>query len=176
MNKKQKRNSFNVSNHILIQKEYTMEKINEKTWPEYYSRAKVVELSNGETMIRRFGKYMPNLIFLLSEENISVAWHRNDMEPLKLNIEFDGDLEWMPGDFWVSKKGSNCFRPKQNGKDLLIKIDWGGPFIASRGTEYDSVKSKALYARRAPSNGGGEGYNFYVFPKDYVEIVNINEI
>ena len=153
-----------------------MEKINERTWPEYYSREKVVELSNGETMIRRFGKYMPNLIFLLSEENVSVSWHRHDIEPLKLNIEFDGDIEWMPGDFWVSKKGSNCFRPSDHGKHLLIKVDWGGPFISTRGDEYDDIKNKTLYARRASSNGGGTGYNFYVFPKDYVEIVNIDEI
>ena len=167
----------------LIQKEYIMiiEKIKnkdlaERMWPELFGTStnnKPVELTNGEVLCNRFGKYQPNLCFVLNEEGAQLGW--DDKIP-NLNLEFDGDLDYIPGDFWVSKKGTHCFRPKKDGKHILLRVNWGGCFVSTRGCEYEEVKPLAIFSRRAGSNGGGTGYNFYIFDKNFHREVSIEDI
>lgn len=148
-----------------------------RTWPEYFELT-TPTLTNGDKLIRRYGKYNPGLCFLVNEKNNLISWYDGDYHHIDLNLEFDTSvaIEWMPGDFWVSKSGTSCFRPDENGKHVLIKVNWGGSFDPSRGTEYEEVSKLAIYSRRAESNGGGCGYNYYVFPKDYHRELDIDDI
>lgn len=147
---------------------------NPETWPEYNDSQRSIKLMNGETLIRRFGKYEPGICFVLSDETVSEYWRS---EPLNLNLNFDAhDVSWMPGEFWISRKGSSCFRPKDNGPHILVRTNWGGCFEPSRGIEYLEVKEFAIYSRKAGSNGGGSGYNYYVFSRDFRKEVSLDDI
>lgn len=137
------------------------------TWPEYLDES-TITLTNGEKIIRRYGKYQPGIAFFINEGNCTMEWYDRKVHQIDLNLEFDASsIKWIPGDFWVSKKGTNCFRPNENGKHILVEASWGGCFDDTRGTEYNRIKDLAIYARRASSNGGGMGDNYYVFPRDF---------
>lgn len=146
-------------------------------WDELSDPNKYTLLSNGEYLITRYGKYQPGIVFLINEDNIDMDWER-DMSKLKnpLNIRFNGHPEFMYGDFWISRKGSTCFRPNPSGEHILIRNSWGGCFDSTRGTEYEEISEDALYCRRARSNGGGCGNNYYVFRADFKKTVDLDEI
>lgn len=147
----------------------------QQNWPEYFDKAAAIELVTGEKIIKRYGKYNPGICFIMSDNNIDVEWKEYDSN--FLNIEFDASsVEWLPGDFWISKKGTSCFRPGEDGKHVLIKVHWGGCFESSRGEEYAEVKKLAVYSRRAPSNGGGAGKNYYVFEKGFRKEISLDDI
>jgi len=147
------------------------------TWPEYFEVNKSIKLGNGETLIRRYEKYQPAMCFLLTENNIDQHWLDVTYHGIDINATFDAKkVEWMPGEFWVSKKGTPCFRPKEDGSHILIRTTWGGCFEPSRGTEFPELKEKALFSKYARSNGGGAGYNYYVFPKDFRNEVSLDDI
>lgn len=148
--------------------------VNDVTWPEFYDSQRSIKLVNGETLIRRFNKYEPGICFVLSDETITEEWRKT---PIDFNINFDASsVSWMSGEFWISRKGSSCFRPKSDGQHILLRISWGGCFEPSRGREYSEIKQFALYAKRATSNGGGCGYNYYVFSKDFRKEVSLDDI
>ena len=44
-----------------------------KTWPEYYD-SETITLTNGEKLIRRYGKYQPGICFLISDNNALISW------------------------------------------------------------------------------------------------------
>jgi hypothetical protein len=150
------------------------------TWPEIYEEGyrdgePVIELTNGEKLIKRYGKYKPNVCFLLNDANKEIVWE--DAPKDLFNIAWDSShLEIMPGDFWLSKKGTKCFRPSKDGKHVLVRNNWGGCFEHSSGREFEEIKDLAIYARVARSNGGGAGNNYYVFPKDFRKEVSIDDI
>lgn len=111
-----------------------------------------------------------NCIEWVDDKNIDLRnFAIKDNYAENLNVHIDGSVcEVIFGDFFVSKKGKDCFRVKENGKHQLIVIDWGGAFNKSRGCTGDSISEK-LYYRRASSNGGGSGYEYIVTTKGYIQ-------
>lgn len=132
-------------------------------------------------IINQFGKYMPNMIFLIRKEfEEQENWFGNleAVDPLEykcipeitenMNVNFNGTTKVLFGEFWISKnKGTHCFRitPQSEAKHILIRVDWGGA-SNTRGNS-DGKEYNPLYFRHAPSNGGGTGYDYWVFPKNY---------
>ena len=140
-------------------------------------------------LVNDFGKYRPNITFVISKDvdlnatgkPISPMTYVSDREVTdSMNIGFDGDAEFIFGDFWRSKKGGACFRPKDPmvAKDLLIRVDWGGCFNSHRGVYSEDAKAieGVKYFRRASSNGGGAGCDYWVLPVGFFSIVHIDEI
>lgn len=142
----------------------------------FYENDRVFETETS-FMVNQFGKYQPNITFLVPKE-VNLGKNGKPMSPLtyvadkeitdNMNIDFDGSAAFMFGDFWVSKKGGACFRPKSptKAKHLLIRVDWGGAFNDHRGVYPGDAKKigELLYFRRASSNGGGSGYDYWVLP------------
>lgn len=140
-------------------------------------------------LVNVFGKYRPNITFIISKE-FDLDADGKPVNPLRyvsdrevtdsMNMNFDGDAEFMFGDFWVSKKGGACFRPKNPrvAKDLLVRVSWGGCFNSHRGTYSDEAKAieGIKYFRRASSNGGKAGNDFWVVPVGFARILHIDEI
>ena len=140
-------------------------------------------------LVNIFGKYCPNITFVISKE-FDLDADGKPVNPLRyvsdrevtdsMNMDFDGDAEFMFGDFWRSKKGGACFRPKSPrvAKDLLVRVSWGGCFNSHRGTYSDEAKAieGVKYFRRASSNGGGAGYDYWVVPVGFARILHIDEI
>ena len=128
-----------------------------------------VVLNNGEFLYNSHGKYAPNLTYICKEPQI--VWNR--MEPKNLNLD-KGNFRYVIGDYFVSKKGSNCFRVKSNGKHMLIMDDWGGCFNRYRGNTLPEKGS--LYYRRAQSNGGGSGNDYAIYPKNWMNTISLDDI
>ena len=140
-------------------------------------------------LVNVFGKYCPNITFVVGKEieldangkSVDPLHYYNDREVTdSMNMEFDGDAEFMFGDFWRSKKGGACFRPKDPkvAKDLLVRVSWGGCFNGHRGTYSDEANTieGVKYFRRASSNGGRAGYDYWVMPVGFSRILHIDEV
>ena len=131
-------------------------------------------------LVKQFGKYLPNLVFVLSKE-FSLDKDGKPVSPIKyvrdtditddLNLVFNGDPKIIFGDYWISRKGSRCFRPKSplEANHLLVKVSWGGAdeTHGSRGNYPEDIPAGVLYFRHARSNAGGMGYDYWVIPVDY---------
>ncbi len=131
-------------------------------------------------LVKQFGKYLPNLVFVLSKE-FSLDKDGKPVSPVKyirdaditdnLNLVFNGDPKVLFGDYWISRKGSRCFRPKGplEAEHMLVKVSWGGAdeTHGSRGNYPEDIPAGVLYFRHARSNAGGMGYDYWVIPVDY---------
>lgn len=144
-----------------------------------FGTEKVFEIGQG-FLYDCAGKYKPNMSFLLPLQ-FELDATGKPVNPLtyvsdptvtdSFNLRLDGGASFLFGDFWRSKKGGACFRPKdpQQAKHLLVRVDWGGCFNRSRGQETDyAEEAGALYFRRASSNQGGSGYDYWVLPVGYI--------
>ena len=140
-------------------------------------------------LVNIFGKYCPNITFIVDKEAeldangkpINPLHYSSDREVTdSMNMDFDGDAEFMFGDFWCSKKGGVCFRPKNPkfAKDLLVRVSWGGCFNSHRGTYSDEANAieGIKYFRRASSNGGGAGNDFWIVPVGFFRVLHIDEV
>lgn len=131
-------------------------------------------------LVKQFGKYLPNLVFVLSKE-FSLDKDGKSVSPVRyvrdvnitdnMNLVFNGDPKIIFGDYWISRKGSRCFRPKNplDAKHLLVKVAWGGAdeTHGSRGNYPEDIPAGVLYFRHARSNAGGMGYDYWIIPVDY---------
>lgn len=131
--------------------------------------------------VNDFGKYRPNITFIIlkSFEGNPIAY-RNDAPTREMtrdmNIDLDGEVGVMFGDFWKSQKGGACFRPKPiaAAQHVLMQIGWGGAFSRTRGVR--SNVDDAMYYRSAASNGGGAGNDYLVVPVGFYRALRDAEI
>lgn len=115
-----------------------------------------------------FGKYLPNLNFLLDFTHLldGLKFEKDDFLNKQLNLNYTGDISFVKGRYFKSKKGSDFFdMTDPDNSHVLIKIDWGGSFDDSRGLK--TVPNQKLYYRSAVSNGGGMGVDYLILPVDY---------
>lgn len=139
--------------------------------------------------VNLFGKYQPNMTFIIPKvfdlgkdgKPISPMSYVEDREITdNMNLDFDGSASFIFGDFWRSKKGGACFRPKNpmQAKHLLIEVSWGGCFNKHRGRREDEVNDieGVLYFRRARSNQGGLGSDYWVVPVGFTRVIHDEEI
>ncbi len=155
---------------------------------KFFNEEHVYETETG-FLVNEFGKYCPNITFVIGKE-FELNAEGKVVNPLRyivdhgvtdnMNMNFDGSPKFMFGDFWRSKKGGACFRPKDpmKAKDLLIEVAWGGPFNRTRGRYPDEAKAieGVKYFRHATSNGGGVGYDYWVVPVGFHRALRMDEI
>lgn len=136
---------------------------------------KVVETARSFVIIA-YGKYLPGISFVLHKGfDGDPLEYRNDPPTKKMvanmGISFgtvESGVSVLFGDFWLSKAGKPHFRPKssQTATHVLLRADWGGfSYPGTRGAW--SAPDGVAYFRRASSNGGGTGYDYYVVPIGY---------
>lgn len=139
-------------------------------------------LDNNDMVVNMFGKYMPNIVFVLKNEYNSYLYEfeiiTNDDIKNQLNIHWDGSPSIMYGKFWISKKGSKCFTPtsRELATHMLIENTWGGAFDHTRGREYENVSSISEYSRYTGSNGGGCGFCYYILKMGKKNVITIDDI
>lgn len=151
---------------------------------KFYKNENCYEIDNG-FIVNDFGKYSPNLSFILSKEfelddrgNVRDQFrYFDDKEVINnMNIDFKGSSRFMFGDYWVSKKGTKCFKPKDpvRASHIFIEVNWGGCFNPTRGIyPTDARELKPTYYHRGSSNGGGVGTDYWVFPVGYVHTMTL---
>lgn len=119
-------------------------------------------MDSGSYLANSYGKYAEDLTFLVDMPNIMVFKKSSYLNPSDLNLD-EGKYSFREGEYFVSKKGTNCFRFKKDGPHLLVEDEWGGAFNKYRGGNLKRLKS--LYYKRASSNGGGSGYDYAVIER-----------
>ena len=138
---------------IMLNKHATNAK---ELWPEIES-GDATMLSNGEMLIRKYGKYNPGICIVLPPDSPVLPVMVDGS--VFMNIKFDCSIiETIEGEFWISKKGTPCFRPKVLEFEEISKLNG------------------CRYSKFAPSHGGGAGYCYYVFPRTYQKTIDIDEI
>lgn len=130
---------------------------------------KIFELDR-EFLLNSYGKYMPKLTFLIPK-NYYPVWEEDsylDVLAKKLNIEWEGTgIDCIFGNFYISKKGTKCFRilPKNKAHHVLIRNKWGGSTRSRRKsstfTEEDAKGN--LYYHLGISHGGNMGRTYAIF-------------
>lgn len=128
-----------------------------------------INLSNGKVLMNKFGKYEPNLCFISALPYL--MWEHK--EPKEFNLD-RGSFSVLRGSFFISKKGTKCFRIEEKGQHILIRDGWGGAFEKYRGGTLP--EEQALYYRRASSNGGGCGYDYAIYPHDWRYLLSEEDI
>lgn len=131
------------------------------------------------------GKYGPKLTYVLEKSfRDDPLKFRKDNPTTKMvagmNIRFNANESYIQalfGDFWLSKAGKPHFRPKQPqvATHVLLRAGWGG-FGQSRTRGVWSAPDGVVYFRRASSNTGGAGYDYYVVPIGYYLVVRDDEL
>lgn len=150
-----------------------------------FDSEKVFQTETG-FIVNDFGKYRPNITFVV-DSSFELDENGKAVNPLRFfedrevtdsfNLSLEGQAKILFGDFWRSKKGGACFRPKdpRQAKHILVKVSWGGAFNQTRGFSGNGVtECGAIYFRRASSNGGGSGYDYWVLPVGYVHQYGTN--
>ena len=131
------------------------------------------------------GKYGPKLTYVLDKNfRGNPLKFRKDNPTTKMvagmNIRFNANESYIQalfGDFWLSKAGKPHFRPKQPqvATHVLLRAGWGG-FGQSRTRGVWSAPDGVVYFRRASSNTGGAGYDYYVVPIGYHLVIRDEEL
>ena len=144
---------------------------------------KVIETGTS-FVVNAYGKYQPNISFVLAKDfGGDPLKYRADAATREMVSQFGFDfgapesgVVALFGDFWSSKRGKPHFRPKsvQVASHVLVRASWGGAFARTRG-RWDAPEG-AAYFRRASSNRGGTGYDYYVLPVGYYLVVRDEEL
>ena len=136
---------------------------------------KVVETPRSFVVIA-YGKYLPGISFVLHKDFSGDPLKYRSDTPTRvmvanMGISFgasESGVSVLFGDFWLSKAGKPHFRPKssQTATHVIVKVGWGGcGQPRTRGAW--SAPEGVVYFRRASSNTGGAGYDYYVVPVGY---------
>ena len=145
---------------------------------------KVVETATSFVLIEH-GKYKPNISFVIRKDyGVNPLEYRKDAAAREmiagLGLGFgtaESGVSVLFGDFWLSKAGKPHFRPKpvQEATHVIVRANWGG-FNHPRTRGQWGAPEGVTYFRRASSNGGGTGYDYYVVPVGFYLVVRDEEI
>jgi len=139
-----------------------------------------IELAGGAGFLYNwYGKYRPNLTLLFRElpaddsgEASIYAAGWQELRPEELNLEErGGSIRALRGEYFKSRKGTDCFRVRQDGPHMLLQHDWHRRQNITLLPDEDFA-----YYRHASSNGGGTGYTYAVAPVGWRRRVSIDDI
>lgn len=145
---------------------------------------KVIETGTSY-IVNAYGKYQPNISFVLPKDfSGDPLKYRADAPSREMIANMglgfgasESGASALFGDFWSSKAGKPHFRPKspQMATHVIVRAAWGGlSHPRTRGSW--SAPEGAAYFRRASSNGGGTGYDYYVLPVGYYLVIRDEEL
>lgn len=164
------------TNFIAIQKDFV------PTWK--CSVFDTFLLDTGSVFIKHYSKYNSGLGIIVDPYKYphtnpltgEIELFRDHVQKSEYNLG-EGKLDYMIGEFFVSKKGTKIFKVKEDGKHVLLKDDWGGAFSTYQGGKLPHTEEEgALYYKRASSNGGGLGYDYSVVPVDWKKVILEDEL
>lgn len=110
------------------------------------------ETGDGKFLYNWRGRNAPQLTVILK----NLPERENFLHSL---FEGDGNVDKMQGHFWVSKKGTHCWTPKEDGPHLLLRERWDK---FRRPNHY----SLMLHFERSSSRSGASGYDWIVVAAD----------
>ncbi|MCA9349509.1 hypothetical protein KC853_00500 [Candidatus Saccharibacteria bacterium] len=127
-------------------------------------------------IVNDYGKYRPNITFHLDRgcSGDSLKYRKegstghliiSDLGLVSTRGEYHPNAgEVLTGDFWTSRSGKPHFRTKepQDSSYCLLCMPWGHGYPGRY--SLNGVDSEVSYFRRASSNAGGQGSDYYVVP------------
>lgn len=129
----------------------------------------VITLTNGNFLLRDYGKYGSGLAFISQVPSLEEQYI--EIPGKDLNIPRP-TVKILYGEYFVSKKGTKCFRIKLDGRHMLVADDWGGPFEKYRG----GTILNGIYTKRACSNNGGRGVDYAINERGWKYTLKEEEI
>ena len=154
---------------------------------EFFKTDNIVRIADGRFTFPDYGKYRPNVTFIVSDTmpySTTYSGGKDYLEPVPyheydavareyMNIPFDANPDGITaafGNYRLSKNGKPVLEvcDCEDASHVLIKADWGGAFSKASGIGSFSEKEvrerypEVLMFRRAKSNGGGSGNDYYV--------------
>lgn len=145
---------------------------------------KVIETGTS-FVVNAYGKYQPNISFVLAKDFGDDPLKYRSGAPTRemiagMGFDFgtsESGVSVLFGDFWSSKAGKPHFRPKspQTATHVIVQANWGGFSHPRTRGRWDAPEG-AAYFRRASSNGGGTGCDYYVLPVGYYLVVHDEEL
>ena len=132
----------------------------------------VIKLTSGSYYVPMFGKYKPDLGFIIHEKDV----HEGVIDELFTDSFVYNNKKYhcVYGKYFKSKKRTDMFEVNNNGPHVLIEDEWGGAFNSYRGLK---DPQKAIYCRHKCSHGGGLGVNYFILPKDDAEdLVDLDDL
>ena len=155
---------------------------------EILENDKVFYNGNKKFNVLHVGKYCSGITLEIPQE-WTINQRRKPENPISyykmkeltdgMNIDFDGEAEFLLGKYRLSKNGRPVFEltePK-DAKDIFICVDWGGCFKTTRGqyNEYAKAVGATFFTRRS-SNGGGSGCDYWILPVDFVRDMESRDV
>lgn len=137
----------------------------------YFKEEKFMKLENGEFLINMFGKFLPDMIFIVPNEDAK-SWDDKFVFSItkeesleRFNIKVDSNFKIYYGDSWISKNKKRIFKLKspEEAKEILIEYKWGRSPSKGRGGHFLTLP-EASYSRRV---GGRSGVDYTILPKDF---------
>ena len=135
-----------------------------------------IVLDNGDWLVKHYEKYQSGLTILHKPDFNPFNFTGQQVDNESFNLHHEGSFRIINGEFFVSKKGTKCFRAYPDGDDQLVCHSWGGAFNTSRPYGKDTFGEDAKYYRNASSNGGGQGNEWVVLPRGWTKTVSEDDI
>ena len=93
-----------------------------------------------------------------------------------MGIDFDGDVEFLLGNF-LKYDGVFVITNPKNAHDVLIKVSWGDSFSNSKGNPSDYAEEiGANYFSRKANNSGTIGYDYWILPVNFSHDMNSRDV
>lgn len=106
-----------------------------RRWPELYD-GRAINVPNGDSLIRHFGPDKSGLCFIINDDNKDVKW---------VTYLLECEMKTIDGEFWISKAGTSCFRPSEEGKHRLVECDYD---VFNKMGNNDIIKMNTLYVKK----------------------------
>ena len=134
----------------------------------------VITLDNGKFLIRDYDKYGSKLSILSTLPK--VVWEETQPKEFNIASKREKIICRVYGEYFITKKGTKCFRVNPNGKHMMLRGFYGGAMRCAD-LLYDVRNNpEVIYHKDASSNGGGLGYRYLIVPRDWKQSLSEDDI
>lgn len=140
-------------------------------------RKNVVQLANEKYMLFHKDKYESQLNIILNDLDtpLSKLFKKDAGLNAQLNLDYTGDMTFLRGKFFLSKKGTPTFDTTGAHEHVLVRVEWGGAFNKSTGIVKSNLPKNIVYEKYRTSNGGRMGVDYIVLPLQYRKTYTVDD-
>lgn len=130
-------------------------------------------LDNGNYLIN--DRFASKLTFIVNHNEVELySFKENNTLREQINTMWGGAPKFMYGKYWVSKKGTKCFKPStlETASHILVEVSWNKYSKCQGDTKFNNI----IYSRITSSRSGQSGTNYYVISVNSLCVYSENYI